>query len=175
MIDGLLAHLEDLFLLLFAGAALLGGALMLVLRAPMRVALALVATMISLGAIYGLLGVHFIAAFQVLIYVGAVMVFMVYAIMLLDVRDPSFTRRFSPLLVPGIAGAVVLLAALVYATWRELPAGPPPPDTGIFSLREFSASFLQEYWLHFELVSVLLVAAVVAAVAVIDLNRGQRG
>ena len=44
---------------------------MLVLRQPMRVAMALIATMLSLGAIYGLLGVHFIAAFQVLIYVGA--------------------------------------------------------------------------------------------------------
>ena len=48
-----------------------------------------------------LLGVHAIAIFQVLIYVGAVMVFMVYAIMLLDVRDRSYVRRFSWLLVPG--------------------------------------------------------------------------
>ena len=44
-----------------------------------------------------------------------------------------------------------------------------------FGLREFAAAFLDEYWLHFELVSVLLVAAVVAAVAVIDVNRGNRG
>ncbi len=95
---------------------------MLVLRQPMRVALALISTMVCLGAIYGLLGVHFIAAFQVLIYVGAVMVFMVYAIMLLDVRDPSFTRRFSRLLVPGIAGAALaLLGVLVYAAWPDLP------------------------------------------------------
>ena len=84
--------------------------LMLVLRHPMRVAMALISTMVFLGGIYGLLGVHFIAAFQVLIYVGAVMVFMVYVIMLLDVRDPSFTRRFSRLLVPGVAGGVLLLA-----------------------------------------------------------------
>ena len=48
--------------------------------------------MVFLGGIYGLLGVHFIAAFQVLIYVGAVMVFMVYVIMLLDPRDPSITQ-----------------------------------------------------------------------------------
>ena len=51
---------------------------------------------------------HFIAAFQVLIYVGAVMVFMVYVIMLLDVRDPSFTRRFSRCCVPGVVGFVLL-------------------------------------------------------------------
>jgi NADH-quinone oxidoreductase subunit J len=66
-------------------------------------AMALISTMVFLGGIYGLLGVHFIAAFQVLIYVSAVMVFMVYVIMLLDVRDVSFTHRFSRWLFPGIA------------------------------------------------------------------------
>ena len=75
---------------------------MLVLRHPMQVAMALISTMVFLGGVYGLLGVHFIAAFQVLIYVGAVMVFMVYVIMLLDVRDASFAHRFSRFLVPGI-------------------------------------------------------------------------
>ena len=88
---------------------------MLVLRHPMQVAMALISTMVFLGGVYGLLGVHFIAAFQVLIYVGAVMVFMVYVIMLLDVRDPSFTRRFSRLLVPGIVGgALIFVGVLVY-------------------------------------------------------------
>jgi len=175
MIDSLLLRLDTLFLVLFAGGALVGAVLMLVLRQPMRVALALVSTMICLGAIYGLLGVHFIAAFQVLIYVGAVMVFMVYAIMLLDVRDPSFTGRYSRLLVPGIAGALALLGVLVYAAWQDLPALPQAPGAETFGLREFSATFLNEYWLHFELISVLLVAAVVAAVAVINVNRGERG
>ena len=66
--------IETVLLALFCAAALLGGVLMLVLRHPMRVALALIATMLSLAAIYALLGVHVIAVFQVLIYVGAVMV-----------------------------------------------------------------------------------------------------
>ena len=91
--ESLLANLETLLLVLFAACALVGAVLVLVLREPMRVATALISTMVFLGGVYGLLGVHFIAAFQVLIYVGAVMVFMVYVIMLLDVRDRSFTRR----------------------------------------------------------------------------------
>jgi hypothetical protein len=85
--------IETVLLWLFAGTALAAAAMMIVLRHPMRVALALAATMLSLAGVYALLGVHVIAIFQVLIYVGAVMVFMVYAIMLLDVRDRSFTRR----------------------------------------------------------------------------------
>jgi len=80
--------LESVLLYGFAFVGLIAGAAMLVLRHPMRVALALSYAMICLGGVYGLLGVHVIAVFQILIYVSAVMVFMVYVIMLLDVRDP---------------------------------------------------------------------------------------
>ena len=166
--------IETWLLWLFAATALAGAVLMLLLQHPMRVALALIATMLSLAGVYALLGVHVIAIFQVLIYVGAVMVFMVYAIMLLDVRDRSFTRRFSRLLLPGIVAAVLFVAILVHAMWPGLP------DTGrgagtLFALQKFSVAFVNQYWLHFELVSVLLVAAVVAALVVLQLGRGNRG
>jgi NADH-quinone oxidoreductase subunit J len=101
----------------------------------------------------------------VLIYVGAVMVFMVYVIMLLDVRDPSYTRRFSRLLVLGIAGAVTFVGVLVYGFAHGQHA--TATTTTSFGLQQFAVAFLNEYWLHFELTSVLLVAAVVAAMAVI--------
>jgi NADH-quinone oxidoreductase subunit J len=168
--------IETLLLWLFAATALAAAVLMLVLRHPMRVALALTATMLSLAGVYALLGVHVIAVFQVLIYVGAVMVFMVYAIMLLDVRDRSFTRRFSRLLLPGIAAALLFLAILAHALWRALPAANGAAGGGaLFGLQHFSVEFLNEYWLHFELVSVLLVAAVVAALAVLEVGRRHRG
>ncbi len=171
--------LENLLLYFFAAGALLGGVLMLVARHPMRVAIALIGSMISLAGIYAVLGVHVIAVFQVLIYVGAVMVFMVYVIMLLDVRDPSFIRKYSHLLVPGLALGVLLALALAYAVTRT--PGPAAQDVaGIqpgtaFLIQPFSAEFLSNYWLHFELTSVLLLAAVVAAVAVIKGGRRNDG
>lgn len=170
MIETLLRNADTLLLLVCSFGALTGAALMLVLRQPMRVAIALVATMIMLGAVYGLLGVHFIAAFQVLIYVGAVMVFMVYAIMLLEVREAT-TRRYSRLLVPGIIGLVALLVAIVASVWRPLPSPVRELGETSYGITGFSVSFLNEYWLLFELTSVLLVAAVVAALAVIGLGR----
>jgi NADH-quinone oxidoreductase subunit J len=173
MIEYLLQNLDAFLLVLCGVGALVAAVLMLVLRHPMHVATALITTMTLLGAIYGLLGVHFIAAFQVLIYVSAVMVFMVYVIMLLDVRDASFTRRFSTLLVPGAIGGALLLAVLAYAFWRGLYA--PVSTTGAFGLQQFSIAFLNEYWLHFELTSVLLVAAVVAALAVVKGTRKKHG
>ena len=157
----------------FIGAAVLGGVLMLVLRHPMRVALALVGVMLSLAGVYAMIGVHAVAVFQVLIYVGAVMVFMVYVIMLLDVRDPSFTRRYSRLLVPGIIGAILFLAAFV-ALLVAVPVDAPAPG-GAFALAPFSAAFLAEHWLEFELTSVLLLVAVVAVLAVVKGNGRRHG
>ena len=167
--------IETLLLWLFAGTALAAAVLMLVLRHPMRVALALTATMLSLAGVYALLGVHVIAIFQVLIYVGAVMVFMVYAIMLLDVRDRSFTRRFSWLLVPGVIAALMFVAILANSLWDALPGTATGAGSALFGVQRFSIEFLNEYWLHFELVSVLLVAAVVAALAVLEVGRRHRG
>ena len=160
--------IDIVLLYFFAAAALAGAVLMLVLRHPMRVALALVATMLSLAGVYAMLGAHAIAVFQVLIYVGAVMVFMVYVIMLLDVRDDSLARRFSWLLAPGVVGFLLLLGVLGRDVWRGLA---PSAAGAAYGVQPFSVDFLNDYWLHFEVVSVLLVAAVVAALAVIEVGR----
>jgi NADH-quinone oxidoreductase subunit J len=159
-------------LALIGALALVSAASMLVLREPMRVALALITTMTALGAVYGLLGVHFIAAFQVLIYVGAVMVFMVYVIMLLQLREPAGQRRFSKWLIPGVAAGAALSGVLGVAVSRSANA-PVTTVTGTstFGLVQFSAAFLSEYWLEFELTTVLLVSAIVAALAVINVSR----
>jgi len=172
----------DLLLAFFAAGAVLGGLLMLIARHPMRVALALIGSMLSLAGVYAVLGVHAIAVFQVLIYVGAVMVFMVYVIMLLDVRDPSFLERYGRALVPSIAIAGLLAAALGAAVSRgriaaaaELAPLQPEGAKAAFEVQPFSAEFLADYWLHFELTSVLLLAAVVAAIAVIKAGRRHDG
>lgn len=148
---------------------------MLVLRQPMRVALALITTMISLGGIYGLLGVHFVAAFQVLIYVGAVMVFMVYVIMLLEVREAPGSERYSRWVVPGVSAFGVLVVALGLSVWRGTTGADTAAATTAFSLSQFSSDFLSRYWLVFELTSVFLVAAIVAALAVIKVSRRVDG
>jgi NADH-quinone oxidoreductase subunit J len=163
--------IDSFLLYAFLASALLGACLMLVLQHPMRVALALVATMLSLAGVYAMLGAHAIAVFQVLIYVGAVMVFMVYVIMLLDVRDASVVTRYSRLLVPGAIAFVLLLAWLGATFWSGLA---PSTAGKAYGVKPFAVAFLNDYWLHFELVSVLLVAAVVAALAVLDVGRRSR-
>jgi len=173
--ESLLVNLETLLLVVFAACALAGAALMLILHEPMRVALALISTMVFLAGIYGLLGVHFIAAFQVLIYVGAVMVFMVYVIMLLDPRDSAVQQRFSGLLLPGVVGCGLVIVALGALVWDGAGTVKRGAGGAGFTLAQFSAEFLNEYWLEFELTSVLLLAAIIAAIAVIQVSRRQHG
>jgi NADH:ubiquinone oxidoreductase subunit 6 (subunit J) len=102
------------------------------------------------------------------------MVFIVYVIMLIDVRDSAYARRYSWMLVPGIVVAVALAAVIADAMWRGA-AAPAGPAGATYGVQAFSEAFLNEYWLYFELVSVLLVAAVVAAISVVKLGIGRRG
>jgi NADH-quinone oxidoreductase subunit J len=155
------------FIILFGVLALLFAGIVLVVRQPMRAALSLVAHMICLAAIYACLDVQVVALFQVLIYVGAVMVFMVYTIMLLDDRDASFREPYSRLTVPAAVVAVGVAGALL---WMQggVPAGNPAPAADAaaqppFAFVAFSVAFLKHYWFHFELVTVLLLVGVVAA------------
>ena len=133
--------ISDVLIAVFGAMAIVFALLVVVMRQPMRAALALIAHMASLAAIFACLEVHVVALFQVLIYVGAVMVFMVYAIMLLDDRDAS--------LAPAA------------------PAGGPGP----FSFSAFSIAFMTHYWFHFEVASILLVIGIVAAWTVIAERR----
>jgi NADH-quinone oxidoreductase subunit J len=163
--------IADAFIVIFGVLALVFAAMVLVARQPMRAALALIAHMTSLAAIYACLNVHVVALFQVLIYVGAVMVFMVYTIMLLDDRDVAYRRRYSGTLVPGIVVAVVAGVALLRVVGPGGAGALPEPGTDPFSFTTFSAAFMERYWLHFEIATVLLLAGIVAAWAVIREER----
>ncbi len=163
--------MSNAFILLFSLLALVFAGLVLVLRQPMRAALALVAHMISLAGIYACLEVHVIALFQVLIYVGAVMVFMIYTIMLLDDRDTSYRQMYSRLAGPAVAVAVAVAAALFWLLSRSTGADMPQAATPPFGFAAFSVAFMSQYWFHFELATILLLVGIVAAWTAIRESR----
>lgn len=162
--------MTDAFIAFFGLLALVFAGLVLTQRQPMRAALALVAHMTCLAAIFACLEVHVIALFQVLIYVGAVMVFMVYTIMLLDDRDSAYRQRFSRTRVPGTIVAA-LVAVLLLARLGGGSAAPAAVATTSFGFGAFSVAFMQQYWFHFEVATVLLLVGIVAAWAVIREGR----
>ena len=165
--------MTELLIGAFGGAAFASALLVVVLRQPMRAALALIAHMVSLAALFACLGVDVSALFQVLIYVGAVMLSMVYTIMLLDDRDSSYVHRFSRWLIPGIALVAATVVAVGVLLGSDLPAGAPPASatTPLFTFSAFSVAFMERYWFHFELATVLLLVAIVAAWTVISERR----
>jgi NADH-quinone oxidoreductase subunit J len=165
--------ISEVLIAVFGVMALGSALLVVVLRQPMRAALALVAHMVSLAAIFACLEVHVVALFQILIYVGAVMVFMVYAIMLLDDRDASYTHVFSRWSVPAVIATVVLIVALGAMVVQWAPVAPAATASGIapFSFSTFSVEFMAHYWFHFEVASILLVIGIVAAWTVISERR----
>lgn len=162
--------MSDVLLVVFALLALLFAAMVVALRQPMRAALALIAHMICLAAIFAILGVHVVALFQVLIYVGAVMVFMVYTIMLLDDRDPAYRHVFSRIAAPAIVVAVLIAAGLGLLVARGVP--PAAAEAAApFAFSAFAVEFIRHYWFHFELATVLLLVGIVSAWTVIREGR----
>lgn len=155
--------MTDGFIVFFGLAAVAFAALVVVQRQPMRAALALIAHMVCLAAIYACLAVHVVALFQVLIYVGAVMVFMVYTIMLLDDRDVAYRERYARPAAPRLAVAAALALVLGALVGHDLPAAAAGGAPAPFGFTAFSIAFIRDYWLHFEIATVLLLVGIVAA------------
>src|SRR5919197_3499994 len=104
----------------FAVVAVASAALCIVQRNPVAAALWLVSAMFSLAAIYVLLDAQFIAAIQVLVYAGAVMVLFLFVIMLLNLGHASSDIR-GPSTVTATVVIVGLLAGELIALWRYTP------------------------------------------------------
>lgn len=163
------------FILFFSLLAVIFAVMVIMLRQPMRAALSLVAHMVCLAAIYACIGAHVVAVFQVLIYVGAVMVFMVYTIMLLDDRDISYQHVFSRLALPAVVVAAMVALGLWELIGRVPAAAPAVPTVAgdSFTFSAFSVAFMKHYWFHFELATVLLLIGIVAAWAAV--KEGNNG
>ncbi|MBI4245585.1 MAG: NADH-quinone oxidoreductase subunit J [Candidatus Rokubacteria bacterium] len=124
-------------------------------------ALFLVVNLGSVAALYLMLGAEFLAAAQVIVYAGAIMVLFVFAIMVLipgkEETGPDPRRRWRLLALPLGGGLLVELGAVVVAR-RAGPPASPAPATGVEALGRL---LFTDYLLPFELTSVLLLAAMV--------------
>ena len=147
----------------FAGVAVAAALVMITQKSAIGSAFALIVVLCSLSAIYGLLGSPFIAALQIVVYAGAVMVLFLFVIMLLNVRaeEPATGRG----LLRGVA--LVLCLALVVEVASVLLRAPIPvvssydASTARVAHELFSPRFLYA----FEATSILILAALVGAIA----------
>jgi NADH-quinone oxidoreductase subunit J len=143
-----------------------GAVNLLAQRHPINSALSLVVVMSSLAMIYLLLGAEFVAAIQVIVYAGAIMVLFVFVIMLLNAGAEERTRGSHIALLVGVPG-VVVLASLV--GWIMISNNHQLGEVSI-SPTNFGATngiarlLFRDFLLPFEVTSVLILIAIMGAV-----------
>ena len=150
---------------IFGGLAVVASLGMVTRRNPLGAALSLVVAFLSLAALYAVLQAHLLFAIQLWVYAGAVMVLVLFVIMLLNLRDSE--SRPQPLGLGRFAIATLLVAAV---GWKALgvlarESMDPVPLRPEFGTIAGVAGVLFTRWvLQFEIVSVLLLAVIVAVV-----------
>jgi NADH-quinone oxidoreductase subunit J len=159
--------MQQVFFYLFAGLTLLCAALVIVnpvTRNPVTSAMFLFLTIISLAGLFVLLHVYFLAAVQVLVYAGAVMVLFVFVIMLLDLKEEE--RRRIKLATAGMAVvAVGMIALVMIRTIRHSRVGFTLERTlSDGSTAALGKNLFTHFALPFELVSLLLLVAMIGTV-----------
>ncbi len=154
-----------LILFLFFGAVCVAGAVnLLVQRHPINSALSLVLVMASLAAEYLLLGAEFVAAIQVIVYAGAIMVLFIFVIMLLNAGEEERSRGSRVAIMIGIPGLVIGAVLVAWILLQRsgtqavsIGAMPGPP-------KEVARLLFHDFLLPFEITSVLILIAIMGAV-----------
>lgn len=167
-------NISPIFFTLFASIAIACSLLVILKKNPVASAFSLVMVFFSFAGIYAMLDAHLIAALQVLVYAGAIMVLFIFVIMLLNVDLPSFDlgrSHFLQRVLVGV-GCAVLFGMFVWS-FKESPDTAPVAqftpekiEAAGGNTRVVSELLFSEYILPFELTSVLLLGAIIGTVAI---------
>jgi NADH-quinone oxidoreductase subunit J len=157
----------DALFYLFAALTLICGVLVIVnpfSNNPVTSAMFLVLTIISMAGLFVLLHAFFLAAVQVLVYAGAVMVLFLFVIMLLDLKEEQ--RRRIPLFNAGLGliAVVAIGAVIIGRLWKGpfVSATEPPTVEGATAV--LGTKLFSTYVLPFEIVSLVLLVAMIGAI-----------
>ena len=152
-----------LFAFLAAGSALI----VVTHRNPIYATMSLVVTLVSIAALFVLLGAPFLAALQILIYTGAIVVLFLFVIMLLNIRADVVEKdapRDGGQRWAAIAAAALFGGLILSLFWRAYAfAAPAPLTLEQVALRTLARELFTRYMLPFQLIGLLLLAAVIAA------------
>ena len=162
--------MESILFNLFAVLAVLSALLIVVnplSRSPVTSAMFLVTTMISISGLFVLLNAYFLAAVQILVYAGAVMVLFLFVIMLLDVQETTRRKLRIVSLVMGFAAVWALFGVYkssVEATYEDVEAVDEVVVGSTEALARGLFSKDNGFILPFEIVSILLLVAMIGAI-----------
>ncbi len=158
--------LHQVLFIVFGIICVAGAVNLLVQRHPINSALSLVVVMGSLALIYLLLGAEFVAAIQLIVYAGAIMVLFVFVIMLLNAGAEERTRGSHIALFVGVPGVIVLAGTvawlLVHSTGQLGGVSISASDFG--ETHSIARLLFRDFLLPFEVTSVLILIAIMGAV-----------
>ncbi len=164
--------LHPILFFIFAVVAVAGAVNLLAQKHPINSALSLIVVMGALAALYMLLGAEFVAAVQVIVYAGAVMVLFVFVIMLLNAGEEEQEGKGSRVAkLFGYPAVVILAGVLTYVLTSRAT-----PDEGVQiggfwgSTQLIGRLLFRDFLLPFEVTSVLILIAIMGAVVL-----GRRG
>jgi len=155
---------ETVFFYIFTSLMLAAAVAVVRHRSPMYSVLSLLVVMFCLSGLFVMLGAYFLAAIQVLLYAGAVLVLFLYVLMLLNLSPDSLNRaRVFIQPVAGVTAAGLLFFALCrVAAQSPLPPTPAAAQPG--TIEALGRLLFRDYLLPFELTSFLILAAIIGAV-----------
>jgi NADH-quinone oxidoreductase subunit J len=159
--------------LLFAGFCLAGAINLLLQSHPITSALSLIVVMTSLAVLYLLLGAEFLAAAQIIVYSGAIMVLFTFVVMLLNAGREERTLGSRAARAIGFPAVVAILAVLASVILRAQGLGVASLSDGITSTEDLSRVLFTELLLPFEVTSVLILIAILGAVALARHGHGD--
>jgi NADH-quinone oxidoreductase subunit J len=149
---------------LLAALAVAGAVSLLLASHPIRSALSLIVVMVSLAGLYLLLGAEFVAAVQIIVYAGAIMVLFVFVIMLLNAGEEEHTHLSRLAGTAGIPLGVALTGFLAAAVLKSAPlATDAAAPSGAASTRSLATLLFREFVFPFELTSFLILIAILGA------------
>lgn len=160
---------ERVLFIVLALIALASALNILLQRNPLYSALSLIGTLLSLSALYLTVRAEFIAAIQIVVYAGAIMVLFIFVIMLLNVpKDQPQIEKQKGLRYLAIPFAGLMIAE-TFSVLRLVPARALPPvaagdaDRAVGTTWSIGTALFSDYLLPFEVTSVLILMAVVGA------------
>jgi NADH-quinone oxidoreductase subunit J len=160
--------------LVFAVFCLAGAVNLLLQSHPISSALSLVVVMTSLAVLYLLLGAEFLAAAQVIVYAGAIMVLFTFVVMLLNAGREERTMGSRAYAAVGFPAIVAILAVIATIILHAQGFGPVALRQGITSTQDLSTVLFTKLLLPFEVTSVLILIAILGAVALARRGDGER-
>ncbi len=157
----------------FSILSVLGAIGLVIFRHPMNGAMSLVITMISLAGLYALLSAKLIFAIQLIVYAGAIMSLMVFIIMFLNVQTEDLPEEKNRFLY--LFGGAVVLAPVFFFLKKVVTSLPGSEATivggGFGGVKEVGLVLFRDWLLPFEIVSILLLVALVGAVLLAGKRR----